>query len=251
MTLAIRVIPTLLCRGRQLVKGKAFNSWRSVGVAAQAVRVHQARQVDELILLDISATAEGRGPDLKLVEELATECFMPLSVGGGISSIDHVRDLLRAGADKVVICSAAIEDQRFVRTLADKVGNQAIVIAIDVRKDKIGHVVYGRNGTKLTQFHPVWWALRCQGLGAGEIMLTRVEHEGTLSGYDLELVRCVSAALDIPVIAHGGCGSYEHMLQALEAGAHAVAAGAMFQFTDATPRAAAQYLAQHGIQTRL
>ena len=251
MTLAIRVIPTLLCRGRQLVKGKAFNSWRSVGVAAQAVRVHQARQVDELILLDISATAEGRGPDLKLVEELATECFMPLSVGGGISSIDHVRDLLRAGADKVVICSAAIEDQRFVRTLADKVGNQAIVIAIDVRKDKIGHVVYGRNATKLTQFHPVWWALRCQGLGAGEIMLTRVEHEGTLSGYDLELVRCVSAALDIPVIAHGGCGSYEHMLQALEAGAHAVAAGAMFQFTDATPRAAAQYLAQHGIQTRL
>lgn len=251
MSLAKRIIPTLLCRGRQLVKGKGFNSWRSVGVAAQAVRIHQTRGVDELVLLDIAATAEGRGPDLKLVEELTACCFMPLSVGGGIRTVEHIRDLLKAGADKVVIGSAAIEDPYLLKDAAQAVGRQALVVSIDYRTDNVSSVVYGRNGTKLTQFCPIWWAIKCAGRGAGEIMLTSIDREGTCQGYDLDTIRYVSDAVNVPVIAHGGAGSYEHMHQAIKAGAEAVAAGAMFQFTDQTPRGAAEYLGQKGITVRV
>jgi len=251
MSLAKRIIPTLLCRGRQLVKGSQFNSWRSVGLATQAVRIHQARNVDELVLLDIAATAEGRGPDLALVEELSDCCYMPLAVGGGIRTVQHIRDLLKAGADKVVIGSAAIEDPYLLKDAAQAVGRQAIVASIDYRQDTIGRVVYGRNGTKLTQFDPIWWALKCQGRGAGELLLTSIDREGTMQGYDIDLIRLVSKAVDIPVIAHGGAGSYEHMREAIEAGADAVAAGAMFQFTDQTPKGAATHLAERGVETRL
>ena len=251
MSLAKRIIPTLLCRGRQLVKGSRFNSWRSVGHAAQAVRIHQARGVDELVLLDIAATAEGRGPDLQLVEELTDACYMPIAVGGGIRTVQHIRDLLKAGADKVVIGSAAIEDPYLLKDAAQAVGRQALVVSIDYRTDRIGRVVYGRNGTKLTQFDPIWWAIKCQGRGAGEILLTSIDREGTLEGYDIEAINWVSKAVDIPVIAHGGAGSYEHMWAAITAGADAVAAGAMFQFEDATPKGAAQYLLELGITTRV
>lgn len=247
MALAKRIIPSLLCRGRTLVKGVAFDSWRSVGHAAQAVRVHQARGVDELLLLDVAATAEGRGPDLSLVEELSEDCFMPLAVGGGVRTVQHVRDLLKAGADKVVVNSGAIEDPQLLRRLSDAVGSQAIVASIDVREGS----VYGRCGTKLTKFHPVWWALRCEARGAGEILLTSIEREGRLAGYDLTLIRWVSEAVGIPVIAAGGAGTYQHLLEGLEAGASAVSAGAMFQFTDATPKGAAQYLKEKGVEVRL
>jgi len=247
MGLAKRIIPSLLVRGRVLVKGVAFDSWRSVGHAAQAVRVHQARGVDELLLLDVAATAEHRGPDLQLVEELSEDCFMPLSVGGGVRTVDDVRELLKAGADKVVVNSAAIEDPHLLRRLADTVGSQAIVASIDVREGS----VYGRCGTKLTKFHPVWWAMRCQARGAGEILLTSIEREGRLEGYDLQLVHDLSHAVQIPVIAAGGAGTYEHLLQALKAGASAVAAGSMYQFLDLTPAGAARYLQDHGVEVRL
>lgn len=237
MGLAVRVIPTLLCRGRTLVKGKQFNSWRSVGVVAQAVRIYQARGVDELVLLDIGATPEGRGPDLQLVEELTAGCFMPLAVGGGVRTVEQIHDLLRAGADKVVVRSAGVA---FVEKAAKVVGCQAIVAALDVCG------LTGPNG-----FDWIAAAQRWADAGAGEIMLTRMDREGTLEGYDLELINKVSAAVDVPVIAHGGCGTYEHMHQAIQAGASAVAAGAMFQFTDATPRGAVEYLARKGVEVRL
>ena len=240
MPLAKRIIPTLLVRGRQLVKGQQFNSWRSVGHAVQAVRIHQARGVDELMLLDITATAEGRGPDLQLVDELTRECFMPLAVGGGVRTIADVKALLRAGADKVVIRSGGTE---LVRRVADVVGRQAIVAAIDIPG----------NGPSVYEDKDQWrrCARHWQDAGAGEIMLTRMGREGTMQGYDLELIYEMSHAVGIPVIAHGGCGTYQHMLEAIEAGADAVAAGAMFQFTDATPRGAAEYLAKHGIEVRI
>lgn len=240
MPLAKRIIPILLCRGRQLVKGVAFNSWRSVGVAAQAVRIHQARGVDELVLLDISATAEGRGPDLKLVEELTKDCFMPLAVGGGVRTVEDVKTLLRAGADKVVIRTGGTE---LVRQVAEVVGRQAIVAAIDV--PGTGPSVYE---------DPEQWA-RCakhwMNAGAGELLVTRMGREGTMQGYDLDLIKAVSRAVTIPVIAHGGAGTYQHMLEAIEAGADAVAAGSIFLFTEATPRGAAEYLAQHGVEARV
>lgn len=247
MSLAHRIIPTVLCRGRQLVKGEKFNSWRSVGHAAQAVQVHQARGVDELVLLDIAATAEGRGPDLNLVRELSEACFMPLAVGGGVRSVEDVRALLAAGADKVVVGTAACQDPTLIAAIANKVGRQALVVAIDVRDN----LVYTHAGQHATQYHPVWWALRVAHRGAGEILLTDMAREGTFEGYNLELIQHVSQAVGIPVVAHGGAGSYEHMRQALLAGASAVAAGALFQFTDDTPKGAAQYLARQGLEVRI
>lgn len=233
LMLSKRIIPQLLCRGRQLIKGRQFNSWRSVGVAAQAVRIFQQREVDELILLDIGATKEGRGPDLDLIEELSEVCFMPLTVGGGIKTLDDARAVLRSGADKVAIGAAGIGA---VRKISDSLGNQAVIGILDYRSPPKLITGYA---TTLEQF------------GAGEILLQCIDREGMMEGYDVETIQKVSRSVSVPVIASGGCGSYEHMHLALAAGADAVAAGAFFQFTDATPHGAAKYLHEKGVEVRL
>ena len=254
MTLAARIIPTLLMKGRQLVKGERFNPWRSVGLVAQAVQVHAARGVDELVLLDVAATTEGRGPDLALIEELSHTLFCPLSVGGGVRSVEDVKALLRAGADKVVIGTAAVTD--LIGDAAEVSGRQAIVAAVDV-KEGIARVrggnatILGPTMDPLTACSALDWARICAAEGAGEILLTAIDREGTMSGYDLDLIRQVAVAVSIPVIAHGGCSGYEDMRLAIEAGASGVAAGALFQFTDCTPRAAARYLSAHGVEARI
>lgn len=244
MGLATRVIPVLLQRGHTLVKGQQFNSWRSVGHAMQAVRIYQARGVDELIYLDIGATPEGRGPNFDLVAQLTAECFMPLTVGGGVRTIDDVRNLLAAGADKVTICTGG---PLLISQCAPYFGSQAIVGAIDV-KDGYAAV---RCGSRTTLQPAVAWARSCQDHGAGEILLTCIDREGTMSGYDLDLIHAVSQAVSIPVIANGGCSGYEDMYNAIQAGASAVAAGALFHFTDCTPKGAAEYLAKRGVEVRL
>jgi cyclase len=244
MGLAHRVIPTILCRGRQQVKGQQFNAWRTVGLAEQAVRVHQMRGVDELVLLDIGATPERRGPDLELVRELAQGCFMPLAVGGGVRAVEDVRALLQAGADKVVIGSEAWSS--LLREASEVVGRQALVVTCDV-VDSIADVVLSRCVREVAADRARW----AEEHGAGEILLTSVAREGTMQGYDLDLISDVSKAVSIPVIAHGGCSGYPDMAAALEAGASAVAAGALFQFTDATPRDAAKYLHARGIEARV
>lgn len=230
MGLAVRVIPTLLARGDQLVKGQRFDAWRSVGHVLQAARVHAKRGVDELVVLDIAATPEGRGPNLALVEKICEAMFTPVTVGGGVRSVQDVRDLLNAGADKVAIRT----EVNVIARAADKFGRQAIVAAVDYRDDETGVADRVR---------------RIADMGAGEILFTAMDREGVMEGYDLERLR-EAASVDVPVIAHGGCGTYAHMREALEAGASGVAAGAMFQFTDSTPRGAAQYLARHGYETR-
>lgn len=251
--LATRIIPTVLCRGRTAVKGSQFNSWRSVGNVAQAVRVHAARGCDELCLLDIGANPENRGPDLALIEELAEVMTTPLAVGGGIRTVEDVRQLLRHGADKVVICTEALARPEFITECANAVGSQAIVIAIDVTPGAIYYAL-AWGGTK-TGPDPFMSAIeiaeRAAYLGAGEIILTATDREGMLQGYDTHLVALVASRVGIPVIAHGGCGSPQHMLEAIQAGANAVAAGAMFQFTDWTPASCAKYLSEHGVDVRL
>lgn len=239
MSLARRIIPTLLCRGRQLVKGERFNAWRSVGVVAQAVRIFQERGVDELVLLDIGATPENRGPDLDLVAELAEVCYMPLAVGGGIVTPSDARALLRHGADKVVVGAGG---PQVIAAIADSLGCQAVIAAIDV------NFMCEARGTG--KIHYLEQIARVQQAGAGEILLTAMEREGTMAGYDLDLIRPAAKIATVPLIAHGGCGNYDHMREAFEAGADAVAAGAMFQFSDATPRAAARYLAAKGFEVR-
>jgi cyclase len=239
MGLAVRIIPTLLMRGPHLVKGKQFSGDRVIGSVLQAVRIHNMRGVDELILMDVGATPEGRGPDFKLIEAITRDCFCPITVGGGVRSVQDVRDLLNAGADRVAICTAWKADAMLLQQCADVVGCQAIVAAIDAP-----------NGDDLTRPIIKAAASLANALGAGEILLTSIAREGTMTGYDLDLIRAVSAAVDVPVIAHGGCSGYEDMRLAIEAGASAVAAGALFCFTDATPRGAAQYLNEHGVEVR-
>ena len=233
-----------------MVKGVKFNSWRTVGLAAQAVRIHNTRGVDELMLLDIAATKEGRGPDLNLIRELSDVCFMPLAVGGGIRSLDDAKAVLLAGADKVVIGQAAWTTN-VVRRIADAFGSQSVVVICDV-VTKIADVDdLKKSGTRCMREVAPARARWISEQGAGEILLQSVDRDGTLAGYDLDLIEAVSKAVTVPVVASGGCGTYAHMRQAINAGASAVAAGAMFQFCEATPQGAAEYLHTHGIETRI
>ena len=210
----------------------------------QAAKIHAMRGVDELCILDIGASMEDRGPDLNLVTELSESMFTPLAVGGGIKTLDHVKDLLRSGADKVVIGTGG---PKVIKTISKAVGCQAVIASVDV---VAGWVKILRGSIPVGSM-AVPYAQKCERAGAGEILLTSVDREGMMQGYDLDLIRRVSEAVSIPVIAHGGCGSYQHMVEAIEAGASAVAAGAFFQFTDATPKGAAEYLNKHGVEVRL
>jgi cyclase len=205
------------------------------------------RDVDELIILDIAATPDGRGPRFAEVKHLCENLFMPVTVGGGVRTCEDIRSLLRAGADKVAINTMAVEHPSYVALAAKDFGSQAITVSIDILA---GRVVSGC-GRKSTGRKPAEWAEEVASHGAGEILLTSVDRDGTMQGYDLELIQSVSQAVDIPVIAAGGCGTYRHMQEAFEAGAHAVASGAMFQFCEATPKGAARYLNEHEIPVRL
>jgi cyclase len=253
MPAKVRVMPTLLHRDVGLVKGVGFDSWRRVGSAMQAVKVYNMREVDELVFLDITATIDSRPPDFALVDELADECFMPLTVGGGIRSVDDVHGLLQVGADKVSINTAAVERPELIDEIARRFGAQCVVVSIDARRHDDGtHEVYTRCGTMATGKDPVTLAREVEVRGAGEILLTSIDRDGTMTGYDVELVRQVSAAVTIPVIASGGAGNYEHMAEVLQQGhASAVAAASIFHFTPQTPLEAKQYLRGRGIHVRL
>jgi cyclase len=242
----------LLWKDSGLVKGVGFDSWRQVGAAMPAVKVYNTRDVDELILLDISATAQGRGPDIDTIAELASECFVPLTAGGGVRDVETVRRLLRAGADKVVINSAAYDDVALISEAALRFGAQCVVVCIDARRSPAGgYECVARSATLETRRRPDEWAQELEHCGAGEIIIQSVERDGTLEGYDLELTRSISRAVSIPVIASGGAGQYLHMHDALvKGGASAVAAAAMFHFTEQTPAGAKAFLAARGIPVR-
>ena len=252
--LKTRIIPTVLCRRREQVKGNHFDSTRRIGNAMQACRVHNMRGVDELVLLEVG----GGMIDLETVNALASECFMPLAIGGGIRTLEDIHWLLGAGADKVIIRRAAsYRNGALISEASRKFGAQAVVVSIDVLSgislaaSRPHHSGYGYVlECEYKWTNPVLWAKEVERLGAGEILLQSVERDGTLSGYDLDLIAAVSHAVSIPVIASGGCGTYEHMAEALRADAHAVAAGALFAFTEATPQGAAKYLTEHGFSVR-
>jgi cyclase len=250
--LKVRIMPTLLYKDVGLVKGTRFDSWRRVGSAMQTVKVFNLRQVDELILLDIRASLEGRGPDLAIVDELADECFMPLTVGGGVRTIDDVRSLLMVGADKVSMNTAAIENPALIKEVADRFGSQCAVVSIDARRTRDGsYEVWTHAGTRPTGRNPVDVARELESLGAGEIIVTSIDHDGVMDGYDLELTHLISQVVRVPVIASGGAGTYEDMANALAVGgASAVAAASMFHFTEQTPLAAKRYLGDRGFAVR-
>jgi cyclase len=250
--LKVRIIPTMLWKDVGLVKGIGFDSWRRTGTLLPAVKVYNTRQVDELILLDISATAENRAPDFDMISEVSAECFVPFTVGGGISGISHIRELLLAGADKVCVNSIAYRDPEVVREACERFGSQCIVASIDARRTADGsYECHSHSGSRATGKPPVEWARELEAIGVGEILITSIDRDGTMQGYDLELIRSISQAVAIPVIASGGAGGYGHFLSAItEAGASAVAAASMFHFTEQTPLEAKRYLGSRSVPVR-
>jgi len=250
--LKIRVIPTLLWKGPGLVKGVGFDSWRRIGTLMPAIKVYNARDVDELILLDITATRDQREPDYATIEELAAECFVPLTVGGGVHSVEVVRRLLRAGADKVAVNTASFSDPDFVRRASDMFGAQCIVASIDARRATDGrYLCHSHSGTMETdrtvERHSRW----LEEQGAGEILVTSIERDGTMAGYDLDLIRAVTSSVRIPVIASGGAGRLDDFVEVVrDADASAVAAASLFHFTEHTPAEAKAHMAAHGLPVR-
>ena len=227
-----RVIPCLLVRGDGLVKTRKFKDPVYVGDPVNAVRIFSEKEVDELVVLDIDASREGRGPNFDLVTEIAGECFMPMAYGGGIRTLDEVRRLVRSGVEKVVINSAAVESTEVVRQAADVFGSQAVVGAVDVRRTLLGgYKVTTRSATVESRVDLDAHVRALVAAGAGEIFLNSVDRDGMMAGYDLELIRRVTGAVNVPVVACGGAGTVEHLLTAVrEGGASAVSAGSMFVF---------------------
>ncbi len=249
--LKLRIIPTLLFKDVGLVKGVGFDSWRRVGSAMQTVKVYNMREVDELVFFDISATPDKRRPDFKQIEELAAECFMPMTVGGGVRTVEDIRDLLMVGADKVAINTAAVETPRIITEGATSFGVQCIVVGIDVKVTATGWEVYTHCGTRPTGLDPVAHALAVEALGAGEILLTSINRDGTMTGYDVEITRRVAEAVSIPVIASGGAGNYGHMAEVLRGSkVAAVAAASIYHFTEQTPKEAKNFLRDQGFMVR-
>jgi cyclase len=230
-TMLPRVIPCLLLQGDGLVKTLKFKDARYVGDPVNTLRIFNEKEIDEIVILDITATGEGRKPRLELIRELASECFMPLCYGGGITTVAEIEAILRAGVEKVAINSACFTNPEVIREASARFGAQAIVAAIDVKKTLLGgYKVFSHGGKKNQGLDPVAHAKQMEALGAGEILLTSIDRDGTQEGYDLELVRKVTAAVGIPVVASGGAGKLDHFKEAVASGASAVAAGSFFVF---------------------
>lgn len=250
--LKTRVIPTLLWKGFGLVKGVGFDSWRGVGSVHPAIQVYTMREVDELILLNLSSSQEGYNFDLDELSEYAALCRVPLTVGGGVTTLEQVQALLKAGADKVSINSAAYDSLALVKEASYRFGAQCVVGSIDAKQTADGWSCYSHCGTLDRQVQPVTWAKQLVDSGVGEILLTSIDRDGSLSGYDLPLIEQVVNAVSVPVIASGGAGSYQHMVDAVVcAGAKAVAAASMFHFTEQTPKNAKLFMAEKGIPVRI
>lgn len=224
-----RVIPTLLLRDESLVKTVRFGAFSYIGDPTNTVRIFNELEVDELMFLDITATPQGRGPNIDLLAQIADECFMPLGYGGGVRSTDQAREILGIGFEKIVVNSHAVEDPALISRLAEQFGSQAVIVSIDVRRNGSGRsTVWTHSGTKNAGLEPVEWAREAERRGAGEILLTSIDREGTWSGYDLELVRSVSDALSVPLIANGGAATVDDIRQVVRlGGASAAAVGSM------------------------
>jgi len=250
--LKVRVIPCLDVKDGRVVKGVNFVSLRDAGDPVEQARVYDSAGADELTFLDITASHENRDTILDVVARTAEQCFMPLTVGGGVRAVEDIRRLLLAGADKVSINSAAVARPDFVREAAEKYGDQCIVVAIDARQTSPGKwEVFTHGGRKGTGLDAVDWARRMTELGAGEILLTSMDRDGTKSGFDLDLTRAVSDAVPVPVVASGGVGTLDHLVEGVtRGGASAVLAASIFHFGEFTIAQAKERLAQAGVPIR-
>ena len=252
MALAKRVIPCLDVTAGRVVKGVNFVGLRDAGDPVEIAARYDEQGADEVCFLDITASSDERDILLHVIEAVAARVFIPLTVGGGVRKVEDVRRLLNAGADKVSINTAAVLNPELVREASGIVGNQCIVVAIDAKKNGSGWEVYTHGGRRATGLDAVDWAQRMQAAGAGEILLTSMDRDGTRDGFDTDLTRAVADAVGVPVIASGGVGSLEHLAEGvIQGGADAVLAASVFHFGDFTVRQAKEHMRARGIEVRL
>ena len=250
--LAKRIIPCLDVKAGRVVKGVRFVELKDAGDPVQAARAYDADGADELCFLDITSSHEERKILLDVVSRTAEQVFMPLTVGGGVRTVEDIRDLLRAGADKVSINTAAVEHPEFVKQAAERFGTQCIVVAIDAKRAGDKWEVFTHGGRRATGIDAVDWARRMESYGAGEVLLTSMDRDGSKAGYDLALTRAVSDAVTLPVIASGGAGTLEHLYEAFTEGrADAVLAASIFHYREYTIRQAKEYLSSRNIPVRM
>lgn len=252
MGLAKRIIPCLDVTNGRVVKGVNFVGLKDAGDPIEISRRYDEQGADELTFLDITASSDNRDLILHIIEEVAAQVFIPLTVGGGVRKIEDVRRLLNAGADKVSINTSAVQNPQLVAEAADRYGAQCIVVAIDAKQAGTRWEVFTHGGRKATGLDVIEWAKKMQSLGAGEILLTSMDRDGTRNGFDLALTRAVSDSVDVPVIASGGVGNLDHLVEGIMEGhADAVLAASIFHFGEYSVRQAKAYMAQHGIEVRL
>ena len=251
MSVAKRIIPCLDVDKGRVVKGTNFVDIVDAGDPVEIAQKYDNEGADEITFLDITASHEGRNNILSVVERVADEVFIPLTVGGGVKKFDDVRNLLSVGADKVTINTAAVDDPNIINNVTDKIGRQCIVIAVDVKKIDDDYIVFTHGGRTQTDLKAFDWCIDCQQRGAGEILLTSMDKDGTKDGFDIEILRKISNNVNIPVIASGGAGNLEHLYQAIVKGnADAVLAASIFHFGEYTISQAKEYLKAKGILVR-
>jgi imidazole glycerol-phosphate synthase subunit HisF len=252
--LAKRIIPCLDVNAGRVVKGVNFVNLRDAGDPVEIAKKYNDEGADEITFLDITASSDQRGLILDIIERVAEQVFIPLTIGGGVREVSDVRRLLNAGADKISINTSAVTNPQLVKEASDKFGSQAIVVAIDARKKTSGHgwEVFTHGGRTATGLDAVEWAMKMNALGAGEILLTSMDRDGTKSGFDLALTRAVAEAVSVPVIASGGVGNLDDLADGvLEGKADAVLAASIFHFGEFTVRQAKEHMAARGIEVRL
>ena len=251
MSVAKRIIPCLDVDKGRVVKGTNFVDIIDAGDPVEIAQKYDNEGADEITFLDITASHEGRNNILSVVERVADEVFIPLTVGGGVKKFDDVRNLLSVGADKVTINTAAVNDPNIINNVTDKIGRQCIVIAVDVKKIDDDYIVFTHGGRTQTDLKAFDWCIDCQERGAGEILLTSMDKDGTKDGFDIEILRKISNNVNIPVIASGGAGNLDHLYQAIVKGnADAVLAASIFHFGEYTISQAKEYLKAKGISVR-
>lgn len=246
----IRVIPTILTDGLTVVKGEKFDNWRTVGSAEATARLYASRDVDELLFLDVTARSRGTMIDKNLLTHFSNVLDIPFAVGGGISTLEDAKDCFRHGAEKIVLGTAAILNPRLITEIAEKFGNQAVIVSVDFEKDD-SNVIRIMSGKMESDVDIFVLIEKLEGFGAGEVLLQSIQRDGTLSGMDFERITKVCSLTRLPVIASGGAASVEDFVRAAKSGASAVSAGALFQFTEATPKKVRNFLTSKGISTRV
>lgn len=252
MGLAKRIIPCLDVTDGRVVKGVNFVELRDAGDPVEIARRYDEQGADELTFLDITASSDNRGLILHIIEDVASQVFIPLTVGGGVREVDDVRRLLNAGADKVSINTSAILNPQLVADASGRFGSQCIVVAIDAKRVADRWEVFTHGGRKATGLDAVEWARKMVALGAGELLLTSMDRDGTKIGFNLELTRAITDAVDVPVIASGGVGNLDHLVDGIKlGGADAVLAASIFHYGEYTVREAKEYMAAQGIEVRL